>query len=52
MKIGANIALYFIYTKYFRYFLCYFMFINLKTERRPLVRRMESFRQHHDSLVV
>ena len=52
MKIGAKIALYFIYTKYFSYFLCYFMFINLKTERRPLVSQMESFRQHHYYLVV
>ena len=52
MKIGAKIALCFIYTKYFSYFLCYFMFIKLKTERRPLVRQMESFRQHHDSRVL
>lgn len=52
MKIGAKIALCFIYTKYFSYFLCYFMFINLKTERRPLVRQMEGFRQHHYSQVV
>lgn len=52
MKICAKIALCFIYTKYFRYFLCYFMFINLKTEHRPLVRQMEGFRQYHYSLVV
>ena len=52
MKIGAKIALCFIYTKYFSYFLCYFMFINLKTELRPLVRQIECFRQHHYSLIV
>lgn len=52
MKIGAKIALYFIYTKYFRYFLCYFMFINLKTVHRPLARQMEGCRQHHYSRVV
>ena len=52
MKIGAKIALCFIYTKYFSYFLCYFMFINLKTVRRLLVRQMEGFRQHHYYLVV
>ena len=52
MKICAKIVLCFIYTKYFSYFLCYFMFINLKTERRPLVRQMEGLRQHHYSLVV
>ena len=52
MKIGAKIALCFIYTKYFSYFLCYFMFINLKTERRLFVRQVEGFRQHHYSLVV
>lgn len=52
MKICAKIVLYFIYTKHFRYFLCYFMFINLKTVHRPLVLQMEGFRQHHYSLVV
>lgn len=52
MKICAKIVLCFIYTKYLSYFLCYFMFINLKTERRPLVRQMEGFRQHHYSRVV
>ena len=52
MKIGAKIALCFIYTKYFRYFLCYFMFINLKTVHLPLVLQMEGFRQHHYSQVV
>ena len=52
MIIGAKIALYFIYTKYFRYFLCYFMFINLKTVHRPLARQMVVFRQHHYSRVV
>lgn len=52
MKICAKIALCFIYTKYFRYFLCYFMFINIRKERRPLVRQIEGFRQYHYSLVV
>lgn len=52
MKICAKIVLYFIYTKHFRYFLCYFMFINLKTVHRPLVLQMEGFRQHHYSRVV
>lgn len=47
MKIGAKIALYFIYTKYFRYFLCYFMFINLKTEHCQLVRQMAYYRQRY-----
>ena len=52
MKIGAKIALCLRHTKDFSYFLCYFMFINLKTERRPLVRQMERFRERHYSRVV
>jgi hypothetical protein len=52
MKIGAKIALYLIYSKYFLDFLCYFMFINLKMAHCPLVRQMVGFRQHHYSRVV